>query len=181
MFKGWFGFGQTVAGICGSLVMGYIADQRPFQRSFKLLLLISLILCFIFCLLFQFSVPTLIWPDKPLLSSNSVYIGALLSITGLFFGATTPLFYESVVEIMHPLPESLSTSILVQLFNIVTLIFLAIAPNRSKLMNLLVLLMIGISILMTACTRIIYRRKVEEELRKVREEAYEINDNGINI
>ena len=51
--SGWFGFGQTVANIIGSLVMGYIADHRRFQRSFKSLMLISLILCFIVCLLFQ--------------------------------------------------------------------------------------------------------------------------------
>jgi hypothetical protein len=77
---------------------------------------------------------------------------------------------------MHPLPESLSTSILVEFFNIVSLIFLAIAPNRYKLMNLLVLLMIGISIVMVACTRMKYKRK-DEELRKVEEQGYEFNQN----
>jgi hypothetical protein len=156
--------------------MGYIADHPRFQRSFKLLILISLSLCFIFCLLFQLSVRTIIWPNKPLLPSSSVSIGILLSITGFFFGATFPLFYESLAEIMHPLPESLSTSILVLFFNIISLILLAIASNQSKLMNLLVFLMIGISILMVSCTRFIYRRK-DEELRKIDEETYEITSN----
>jgi hypothetical protein len=80
---------------------------------------------------------------------------------------------------MHPLPESLTTSILVQVFNIVTLIFVAIAPNRSGLMNLLVLLLIGISFLMVACSRIIYRRK-DEELKKVEEQAFEITQQITN-
>lgn len=179
-FKGWFGFGQTISGIAGSLIMGYIADQRRFQRSFKILILISLILCFIFCLLFQFTVPNVIWPDKQFITLNSASMGILLSIIGFFFGSAFPLFYESLADMAHPLPESLSTSILVEGFNIVTLIFLAIAPNRGKLMNLLVLLMIGITILMVACTRIIYRRK-DEELRKVREQSYEISDTMINL
>jgi hypothetical protein len=162
------------------LVIGYVGDHRRFQRSFKTLILISLILCFIFCLLFQLSVPTLLWPNKPLLPSDAAFIGVLLSITGFFFGTAFPLYYESLAEIMHPLPESLSASILAQFFNIVSLIFLAIAPNRSKLMNLLVLIIIGISTLMVACTRFIYRRK-DEELRKVQEQTYEITHNMTNI
>jgi hypothetical protein len=156
--------------------MGYIADHRRFQRSFKSLMLISLTLCFIFSLLFQLSVRTVLWPDNPIIPSSSVSIGILISITGFFYGAAFPLFYESLAEIMHPLPESLSTSILVEFFNIVSLIFLAIASNRYKLMNLLVLLMIGISIVMVACTRMKYKRK-DEELRKVEEQGYEFNQN----
>jgi hypothetical protein len=139
--------------------MGYIADQPRFQRSFKSLILISLGLCFIFCLFFQISVRTLLWPNNPLIPSSAASIGILLSITGFFFGAAFPLFYESLAEMMHPLPESLTTSILVQVFNMVTLIFVAIAPNRSELMNLLVLLLIGISFLMAACSRIMYKTK----------------------
>jgi MFS family permease len=175
-FLGWFGFGLTIANIIGSLAMGYIADHRRFQRSFKSLMLISLTLCFIFSLLFQLSVRTVLWPDNPIIPSSSVSIGILISITGFFYGAAFPLFYESLAEIMHPLPESLSTSILVEFFNIVSLIFLAIASNRYKLMNLLVLLMIGISIVMVACTRMKYKRK-DEELRKVEEQGYEFNQN----
>ncbi|CAF3733736.1 unnamed protein product [Rotaria sordida] len=169
---GWFGFGQTVASIIGSLIMGYIADLPRFQRSFKLLIFISLSFCFIFCLLFQLSVRTIMWPNKPILPSSSTSIGILLSITGFFNGAASPLFYESLAEIMHPLPESLTTSMLVYFFNVVTLSFLAMAPNRYKLMNLLVLLIIGICILMVVCSRITYKRK-DEELRKKQEQEYE--------
>ncbi|CAF0831826.1 unnamed protein product [Rotaria sp. Silwood1] len=177
---GWFGFGQTVASIIGSWIMGHIADLPRFQRSFKLLILTSLTFCFIFCLFFQLSVRTVIWPNKPILLSNSTSIGILLSITGFFFGATTPLFYESLAEIMHPLPESLTTSILVYFFNVVTLCFLAVAPNRYKIMNLLVLLMIGICILMVACARITYKRK-DEELRKKREQEHAVTVAALNI
>jgi hypothetical protein len=154
--------------------MGFVADRPRFQRSFKLLTLISLSFCFIFCLFFQLSVRTILWPTSSPLPSSAASIGVLLTITGFFFGAALPLFYECLVEMMHPLPESLSTSILVLWFNVVTLIFLAIAPNRYKLMNLLVLLMIGISIIMVACARFTYRRK-DEELRKKVEQEFEVN------
>ncbi|CAF2797106.1 unnamed protein product [Rotaria sp. Silwood2] len=177
---GWFGFGQTVATIIGSLIMGYIADLPRFQRSFKLLILISLTFCFIFCLFFQLSVRTVIWPNKPILPSSSTSIGILLSITGFFFGATSPLFYESLAEIMHPLPESVTTSMLVYFFNVVILCFLAMAPKRYKLMNLLVLLMIGICILMVSCARFTYKRK-DEELRKKREQENQATSGACNI
>jgi hypothetical protein len=64
---------------------------------------------------------------------------------------------------MHPLAESLPASIFVELFNVVSLIFLAIAPNRSNLMNLLVLLMMAIVIFMVICAQITSKRKDEEQ------------------
>ncbi|CAF1228496.1 unnamed protein product [Rotaria magnacalcarata] len=177
---GWFGFGQTVASVIGSIAIGYIADLPRFRRSFKLLILISLTLCFIFCLFFQLSVRTIIWPKEPILPSSSASIGVLLSIIGFFSGATSPLFYESLAEIMYPFPESLTTSILVYIFNIITLCFIAIAPNQYKLMNLLVFLMIGLSILMVTCARITYNRK-DEELRKCQEPENKISEDVKHI
>ena len=164
----------------GSLAMGYIGDQPRFQRSFKPLILISLTLCFLFCFFFQLSVRTLIWPSRALIKSSSASIGILLSITGFFYGAALPLFYESLAEMVHPLPESLSTSILVQFFNAVALIFLAIAPGRGDLVNLLVLIMIAVSITMVACARITYRRKDGEEAKLARERMYETSRDMIN-
>jgi len=160
---GWFGFGQSIAGIIGALAMGYVADLPRFQRSLKLLMVIALIFSFIFCLLFQLSIQTIFWPDHPPLPSTVVSIGILLSIGGLFSGAGSPLIYECLAEMMHPLPESLTASIYVELFNVVSLIFLAIAPNRAKLMNLLVLLMMTIGIIMVICARVTYKRKDEEQ------------------
>lgn len=109
------------------------------------------------------SVGTVFWPNHPPLRSSVVSIGCLLSLVGLFSGAASPLIYECLAELMHPLPESLTASIFVEVFNIVSLIFLAIAPNRYQLMNLLVLLLMGIAIVMIAFARVIYKRKDEEQ------------------
>ena len=143
--------------------MGYIGDQPRFHRSFQMLILISLVLCFIFCFLFQLSVRTVMWPSGALIPSSSASIGLFLSISGLFYGAALPLFYDSLVEMMHPLPESLTTSILVQFFNLVSLILIAVAPNRGDLVNLLVLIVTGVSIIMIACAKIKYKRKDGEQ------------------
>ena len=127
----------------------------------------SLVCSFIFCLLFQLSIRTLFWPDHPPLPSTVMSIGILLSIGGLFSGAGTPLVYECLAEMMHPLPESLTASIFVELFNAVSLVFLSIAPNQYKLMNLLVLLMMGIGLIMVICARVTYKRKDEEQRKEM--------------
>ena len=160
---GWFGFGQSIAGIIGALVMGYLADQPRFQRSLKTLILIGLICSFILCLFFQLSIRTLFWPEHPPLPSNVVSIGILLSVGGLFNGAGSAIIYECLAEMTHPLPESLTASIFVECINIVSLIFLAIAPHRYMGMNLAVLLMMAIGIIMVACARVTYKRKDAEQ------------------
>lgn len=146
--------------------MGHLADQTKFQRSLKSLILFSLICSLIFCLIFQLSIRTILWPDHPPLPSTVVSLGIILSLGGFFNGALTPLIYECLAEMMHPLPESLTASIYVELFNLFGLIFLAIAPNRSKLMNLLVLLTMIIGILMISCIRVTYKRKNEEQRKE---------------
>jgi hypothetical protein len=165
LLTGWFGFGQTIAGIFGAMIMGYVADLPRFQRSLKALMLIALTCSFVFCLLFQLSIRTVFWPDHPPLPSTAVSIGFLLSVGGVFSGAGSPLVYECLAEMMHPLPESLTASIFVLLINVASLIFLAIAPNRYLFMNLLVLLMMTIGITMVAFARVTYKRK-DEELKK---------------
>jgi uncharacterized membrane protein YjdF len=64
---------------------------------------------------------------------------------------------------MHPLPESLTASVYIELLNVVSLVFLAMAPNRYKLMNLFVLLMMAIDIVLVICARVTYKRKDAEQ------------------
>ncbi len=146
--------------------MGYIADLPRFQRSLKSLMVIALVCSFIFCLLFQLSVRTYFWPVHPPLPSSVLSIGILLSVGGFFSGAGSPLAYECLAEMMHPLPESLTASIYVQLFNVMSLIFLSVAPNRYMLMNLLVLLMLAIGTIMVMCAKVTYKRKDEEQRKQ---------------
>jgi Ca2+/Na+ antiporter len=89
---------------------------------------------------------------------------------------------------MYPLPESLSASILVQWLNMAGLILLFIAPNRDKLMNLLVLIVMVICLLMVIFARFSYRRRDEDERKRLEKEQEQITDhdninsqiNGIN-
>jgi Ca2+/Na+ antiporter len=119
--------------------------------------------------------------DKSILPSTIVTIGFSTALAGLFSGAATPLIYEALAEIMYPLPESLSASILVQLINVSTLIFLFVAPGRDKMINFLVLVVMIVCIIMVILARFTYRRRDEDERKRIEKEQNQIlNHNSVN-
>ncbi|CAF1533033.1 unnamed protein product [Adineta ricciae] len=180
---GWFGFGSTIAAIIGGLGLGHLADTRRFQHSLKILILISLIGCLLAIVWFELSVRSLFY-DKHILSSTVLTIGLSTGLAGLFSGAASPLIYEALAEIMYPLPESLSASILVQWINVVTLVFLFVAPNREKLVNFLVLVVCTVCIVIILVTRFTYKRRDEDERKRLEKERNQIigenSGNAIN-
>ena len=143
-----------------------------------------ILVCFFACLLaivwFELSVQSIFY-DHHILSSTVVTIGLSTGLVGLFSGASSPLVYEALAEIMFPLPESLSASILVQWINVFTLIFLFIAPNRDKLVNFLVLVVIVLCTVMVIFTRFTYTRRDEDERKRVEKERSQVaHQNGIH-
>ena len=129
---------------------------------------------------FELSVPTFFYAT-PILPSTVATIGLSTALAGLFSGAASPLIYEALAEIMFPLPESLSASILVQWNNITGLILLFIAPNRSRLINLLVLGVAIICIVMVICARFTYKRRDEDERKRIEKEREQIlNPDSLN-
>ncbi|CAF1349308.1 unnamed protein product [Rotaria magnacalcarata] len=167
--SGWFGFGALVSCIVGLLCMGALADTHYFLRRRKILVVLSFIGCFIAVFWFELSVHTVFY-EKPILHSTTVTIGLSVAVAGLFQGAVLPLIYEAIAEIMFPLPESLSASILLQWLNVTVLILLFIAPNREKLINLLVLIAHGTCIIMSCIARFTYTRRDEDEKKQYQKE-----------
>jgi 4-amino-4-deoxy-L-arabinose transferase-like glycosyltransferase len=170
---GWFGFGSSIAGIVGGLFLSSLADTRRLQHSLKTMIMILFIGCLLAIVWFELSVHTFFY-DKPILPSTAATIGLSTALAGLFSGAATPLIFEACAEIMYPLPESLSASILVQWNNVVALILLFIAPNRDKLMNLLVLVVTVICIFMILFARFTYKRRDEDERKRLEKEQDQI-------
>ncbi|CAF1139969.1 unnamed protein product [Rotaria sordida] len=172
---GWFSFGSSLSGIIGGLFLSFLADTRRFQHSLKALIMIAYIGCLLAILWFELSVQSLFF-DKPVIPSNAATIGLSTTLAGLFSGAASPLTYEAVAEIMFPLPESLSASILVQWVNVTGLVLLFIAPNRYKLMNLLVLCVIIVCVFMILLARFTYERRDEDERKRLEKEQHQILD-----
>lgn len=168
--SGWFGFGASLASIVGGLLLSAIADSSRFRRSFKMLIIISLIGCFISVIWFQLSVRSVFY-DAHVLGSTQITIGLAAALAGLFQGAAMPLIYESLAEITFPLPESLSASILVQVNNVTFLTLLFIISGRYKVMNLLIVIIIGFSVILTAFARVSYKRRDEDERNRKEDDA----------
>ncbi|CAF1234936.1 unnamed protein product [Rotaria sordida] len=171
---GWFGFGSSIAGIVGGLFLSYLADTNRFQHSLKTFILISFIACLFSIVWFELCVHSLFY-DKHILSSTALTIGLSTALAGLFSGAASPLIYEALAEIMYPLPESLSASILVQWMNVVALIFLFVAPKRDKLVNFLVLVVMIVCIILVVITRFTYKRRDEDERKRIEKEQNQSN------
>ena len=171
--SGWFGSGASIAGIVGGLSLSILADTRRFRHSLKALIILSLIGCSLAILWFELSVQTLFY-DRAILPSNAATIGLSTALAGLCSGAAVPLIYESLAEIMFPLPESLSASILVQLMNVTALVLLFLAPGRSQLMNFLVLVVVVVGILVIGLARFTYQRRDEDERRRLEKEQTSI-------
>ncbi|CAF0785698.1 unnamed protein product [Adineta ricciae] len=176
---GWFGFGSSIAGIIGGLFLSHFADTPRFRHSLKILIVISFSACVLAIIWFELSVHTFFY-DEPILPSTATTIGLSTALAGLFYGAASPLIYEAIAEIMFPLPESLSASILVQWVNVTGLILLFIAPNRYKLMNLLVLLSMVVCIVMVVFSRISYKRRDEDERKRLEKEGGQITGHIIS-
>ena len=158
----------------GGLCLGALADTHRFQRSLKMLMIMSLVGCFLSIVWFELSVHTLFY-DKAILSSTPISIGLSIALAGLFQGASTPLIYESLAEIMFPLPESLSALANNQWNNVLAITLLFLAPSRYKLMNLLVLIIIGICIIMVCFSQMVYKRR-DEDQRKLLEKQQEVSN-----
>jgi hypothetical protein len=129
-----------------------------FNHSFKMLILLCFICYFISLLSFNLSIHN-IFIDKSIVSSSSITIAISVGLSGLFQGGASPLTYESLAEIMYPLPESLSASILVQFINLTSLVLFFIAPDGYKLLNFIILIIILICIILVSLTKFSYKRR----------------------
>jgi len=123
------GFLCSISGSVGCILCGHIAD-KCFPKYKKGLLIIMFILATASFIWFQLSQPTTYF-DEPPLSSTEYSTAANLIIAALFQGATDPLFYELAAEITYPLPEGISASMIVLIYNVATLVMLAVAPCIS--------------------------------------------------
>ena len=135
--------------------------------------MVSMVACTLAIVWFELCVQSIFY-NKHILSSTAVTIGLSTGLAGLFQGAASPLIYEALAEIMYPLPESISASILVQWINVVTLVFLFVAPNRGKLVNFLVLVVMVMCLILILITRFTYKRRDEDERKRLEKEQKQI-------
>ena len=163
--SGWLGFCSNIAEIIGGLYIAFLADQPHFNRSFQRIIIISSICYFLSISCFNLSIQS-IFSNQSIIPFNGIIIGISVTLAGFFQGSSIPLVYESLAELMYPQPESLSASILVQLINVTGLILYFIAPNRTKMMNLIILIIIPFSIILISLGKLQYRRRDADQIKR---------------
>ncbi|KAF2072431.1 hypothetical protein CYY_006266 [Polysphondylium violaceum] len=106
----WLGFYGILAGLFGGIILGWVHDKiHNFKKLLIVLFILNTIVYTCFALLIQGIIPNWYW----LCQIFNVFGGFL--INGYY-----PLIYEAAVEVSYPVPESIGTSIISIMLNIIT-------------------------------------------------------------
>ncbi|EGG21795.1 hypothetical protein DFA_01681 [Cavenderia fasciculata] len=107
-----FGFYGILAGIVGGLMCGFAHDRfHNFKKILLFLFAINTIIYLLFSLMVDGYIPRYYW------------LGQLLNVSGGWvINGFYPIIYEAAVEVSYPIPESIGTSIISILLNVVTFI-----------------------------------------------------------
>ena len=143
----WIGFGNGFAQNCGAILSGWIVDKF-FTRRLKF----GIILGLTGCLLSTGWFTVLMWGSSTSAHPPEWQLVLALCISGLFNGATTPLFYELSAELIYPIKEGVSAGILVMLLNATSCvtIFLNNIESGSS-MNAIMTACVGAVLLCVLC------------------------------
>jgi len=154
----WIGFGNAFAGNIAAVSAGFLMD-RCFKHRLKFGIVFGLIGCLLTTLWFAVQLPCFIWGEG-LIPRTEFTLVLSLTLSGFFFGSTTPLFYELSAELIYPVKEGMSAGILVLLLNISAAIIIVVQNYLNEgLMNLIVngiiLVVLG---LVVCCVKELYTR-----------------------
>eukprot|EP01087_Luapelamoeba_hula_P007306 TRINITY_DN178_c0_g1_i2.p1 TRINITY_DN178_c0_g1~~TRINITY_DN178_c0_g1_i2.p1 ORF type:complete len:528 (-),score=99.72 TRINITY_DN178_c0_g1_i2:140-1723(-) len=122
---GYMGFGNVLAGIIGGVVAGPIVD-RFFVRRYKLFLL--LIFSAALSLFVFFTLSLKMAYAHQIIPSNIWTLSIAISLAGFLQGSLGPVLFELSAELIYPVPEATSGSLLVLFFNGATVVVLFVAP-----------------------------------------------------
>jgi len=106
-----FGMLVVLVGIAGAIIMGVLGDRT---RRYKLLLCIALF----------GSAGCMVWFTLASVPDNRVMVAICCSILGLFMTAVLPVGMDLSVEITYPMPEAITTSLLMMSAQIFGILFI---------------------------------------------------------
>jgi len=155
----WLGFGNTVAGVCGGLVVGGISGRAMFRTHLKSLLL----WCSGLAAMAFLAMALLLPPIR--LGSGCPYgvIVTLSAVAGMLRGALDPISFELSMELSFPVPAGITGSLLTVVVHLVMIVGLSV-PGHILDDSM----MIAMAATMIVCTALIglvkeqYKREVIE-------------------
>ncbi|KYR00941.1 hypothetical protein DLAC_03006 [Tieghemostelium lacteum] len=115
----WLGFYGIIAGLVGGVLMGMLHDRiHNFKSMLLILFALNTVTYLLFTLLVQGYLPNWYW------------LCQVFNVSGGFFiNGFYPIIYEAAVEVTYPIPESIGTSIISILLNVVS--FTAIMVSNA--------------------------------------------------
>eukprot|EP01087_Luapelamoeba_hula_P022646 TRINITY_DN816_c0_g1_i3.p1 TRINITY_DN816_c0_g1~~TRINITY_DN816_c0_g1_i3.p1 ORF type:complete len:508 (+),score=51.25 TRINITY_DN816_c0_g1_i3:172-1695(+) len=123
---GYMGFANVVAGLIGGLVAGPVVD-RFFVRRYKLFLVVVFSAAVALFAFFTLSLKTA-YSDN-LIPSNLWTLSISITLAGFLQGNLGPVLFELSAELVHPVTEATSGSLLAFILNLATIIMLFVAPE----------------------------------------------------
>eukprot|EP00656_Telonema_subtile_P009789 TRINITY_DN14624_c0_g1_i1.p1 TRINITY_DN14624_c0_g1~~TRINITY_DN14624_c0_g1_i1.p1 ORF type:complete len:377 (-),score=54.60 TRINITY_DN14624_c0_g1_i1:109-1239(-) len=125
---GWLGFSQGLAATVCAVCMSVISDR--FQRRFKFFILCAIYVCAASMWWFALMLPSPLWSSNVFPRSTTSLVIAIL-VQGALQGALVPLLYEFCAELTYPVNEGTSAGVLTFIWNLATLIVLAVSSKLS--------------------------------------------------
>ena len=116
----WLGFSSTIASVVGGVVVARVADRL--QRQHVVLVIAAFAGATISFVWFALAVQRSIGSSRA-----ALYVAC--SLGGMFLAAAQPLAYELAVEVTYPVPEETSANLLVNVYNVGSLV--AILATKS--------------------------------------------------
>lgn len=160
---GWLSFAATVAGICGGVAHGRLAQTFYWRRRLKPLILLLIMGALLCSLWFTLSFKS-IFSENALIPSNNASVAIAITLFGWFVGSGLPIALELGVELTYPLPESVSCGVMTTLYNCVSVIYLFAAPYlNGPALNAGMLLTVLIAALLLPLVAERYGRTAAEE------------------
>ncbi|XP_078580378.1 solute carrier family 49 member 4 homolog [Branchiostoma floridae x Branchiostoma japonicum] len=105
MEAGWLGFYMLVTGCFASLFFSWLCDRCSGHMK------TILVMMYMGATLSTAWITLMLWHGVIPFSTVSLYVSIILS--GLFVNGAVPLFYEMAAEITFPIPEAISSTVLV--------------------------------------------------------------------
>ena len=159
---GYMGFANGLTGNLAAILGGYFAD-RVFVKRMKAGILFGVFGIFGTSMVFLFSVPCFLWDHAPMPTSLATLI-VMMALNGLFYGITSPLFYELSAELIYPQKEGLSAGTLVFVLNAVTMVVIGVDAILSyRYINFIYGIIIGLLLLVLFSVKEEYRRPRNKE------------------
>jgi len=154
---GYMGFANGLTGNLAAILGGYIVD-RVFVKRMKAGIIVGVFGIFVTSMIFLVSVPCFLYDVAPMPTSLATLI-MMMALNGLFYGITSPLFYELSAELIYPQKEGLSAGTLVFVLNAVTMVVIGIDAILSyRYINFIYGIIIGLLFLVLLTVKEEYRR-----------------------